>query len=107
MMPGFQKCNMFLASWRNVPFTPWVLLRLNNFKFQAMLPEEAKAEKGLYVLSDRSFNLHVANKDTFVKFYAPWCGHCQVRKLLFPILPSALNNVSVAFPCRLICSRFS
>ena len=43
-----------------------------------MLPEEATADKGLYVLSDRSFNLHVSQKDTFVKFYAPWCGHCQV-----------------------------
>ena len=42
-----------------------------------MLPEEATADKGLYVLSDRSFNLHVSKKDTFVKFYAPWCGHCK------------------------------
>ena len=45
---------------------------------EAATPEEATADKGLYVLSDRSFNLHVSKKDTFIKFYAPWCGHCQV-----------------------------
>ena len=50
-----------------------------------MLPEEATADKGLYVLSDRSFNLHVSQKDTFVKFYAPWCGHCQVIINVFPL----------------------
>ena len=43
-------------------------------------PEEATAEKGLYVLSERSFASHIKTGDHFVKFYAPWCGHCQVGK---------------------------
>jgi len=40
-------------------------------------PEDAVKEKGLYVLSDRSFANHVKTGDHFIKFYAPWCGHCQ------------------------------
>jgi len=50
-------------------------------------PEEAAApgsessepvvENGLYILTAASFAAAVAKGDTFVKFYAPWCGHCQ------------------------------
>merc|ERR1712083_1205273 len=38
---------------------------------------EAVVEAGLHVLSAASFAPSVAKGDTFVKFYAPWCGHCQ------------------------------
>ena len=44
-----------------------------------MEPEEAVAEKGLFTLTEKSFKNHVAKGDTFIKFYAPWCGHCKVR----------------------------
>jgi len=43
----------------------------------AMEPEEAVAEKGLFTLTEKSFKSHVAKGDTFIKFYAPWCGHCK------------------------------
>ena len=33
-------------------------------------PEEAVAEKGLYVLTEKSFKTHIAKGDTFIKFYA-------------------------------------
>jgi len=43
----------------------------------ALEPEEAVAEKGLFTLTEKSFKSHVAKGDTFIKFYAPWCGHCK------------------------------
>merc|ERR1712083_1021330 len=42
-------------------------------------PESAEPviESGLYILGSASFAGAVGKGDTFIKFYAPWCGHCQ------------------------------
>jgi len=39
--------------------------------------EDAIVDNGLYVLNEKSFKKHVETGDHFIKFYAPWCGHCQ------------------------------
>lgn len=56
----------------------------NNPIFIYYQPEEdgvqgdiAKADKGLIELTEATFGKHVATGKHFVKFYAPWCGHCQ------------------------------
>ena len=38
---------------------------------------EATIENGLHILTEGSFAKSVGSGDTFIKFYAPWCGHCQ------------------------------
>jgi len=38
--------------------------------------KEAVVKDGLTILSESSFSGAVEKGDTFVKFYAPWCGHC-------------------------------
>lgn len=34
-------------------------------------------DNGLYVLTEKSFKEHLKTGEHFIKFYAPWCGHCQ------------------------------
>jgi len=36
-----------------------------------------EAVNGLRELTEETFDKHVASGYHFVKFYAPWCGHCQ------------------------------
>ena len=43
----------------------------------AIVPEDPVVDTGLYVLNDKSFTKHISTGDHFIKFYAPWCGHCQ------------------------------
>jgi len=40
-------------------------------------PEIAVAEDGLFILGERSFSKHIEKGSHFIKFYAPWCGHCK------------------------------
>lgn len=45
------------------------------------MPEILKPVSGLIELTEETFANHVAKGKHFVKFYAPWCGFCQVSSI--------------------------
>ncbi|KAK2578309.1 hypothetical protein KPH14_002584 [Odynerus spinipes] len=77
------------------------------------VPSPPEPVNGLSELTEESFNAHVEKGHHFVKFYAPWCGHCQKLAPTWEELANSLRNddsVSISkVDCTLyrsVCEQF-
>jgi len=68
-------------------------------------PEEAKVDNGLYILTEKSFEKHVETGDHFIKFYAPWCGHCQKLAPAWAELAKAYEDDAKVKISKLDCTQ--
>ena len=53
------------------------LMVLITFQVVYSDKNDPTVENGLYILNDKNFNKHISTGDHFIKFMAPWCGHCK------------------------------
>lgn len=74
---------------------------------------EPQIVNGLVDLTEDNFDKHVSSGKHFVKFYAPWCGHCQKLAPIWEELAQSLesdNSVGIAkVDCtqhRNVCNQF-
>ena len=72
---------------------------------EAVESEEAKVDNGLWILSEKSFKETVAKGDVFIKFYAPWCGHCQRMAPTFAELGAKYKDSDKVKIAKLDCTQ--
>lgn len=56
-------------------------------------------------LTEDTFEKHVSSGYHFVKFYAPWCGHCQKLAPTWDELANSLRNDDAVSISRIDCTQ--
>lgn len=76
-----------------------------TFGSENIIPSPPEAVNGLLELTEDSFDKHVSNGYHFVKFYAPWCGHCQKLAPTWEELANSLRNDNYVSISKVDCTQ--
>ncbi|XP_014470673.1 PREDICTED: thioredoxin domain-containing protein 5 isoform X2 [Dinoponera quadriceps] len=69
-------------------------------------PSPPEAVNGLLELTEDTFEKHISSGHHFVKFYAPWCGHCQKLAPTWDELANSLRHDDAVSISKIDCTQY-
>ncbi|XP_043515589.1 thioredoxin domain-containing protein 5 homolog [Frieseomelitta varia] len=76
-----------------------------SLKSEDEAPSPPEAVNGLLELTEDTFDKHVSTGYHFVKFYAPWCTHCQILAPVWEELANSLRNDNYVSISKVDCTQ--
>lgn len=73
---------------------------------EEIAPSIPEAVNGLIELTEHTFDKHVSSGNHFVKFYAPWCGHCQKLAPTWDELANSLSHEKSVSIAKIDCTQY-
>lgn len=77
----------------------------NNEQVVDVVVEEPTIQEGLVELNEKTFQSFMSHGSRFIKFFAPWCGHCQRLAPTWAELAKSFQNDDSVAIVKIDCSQ--